>query len=382
MPAPKYMYMLALLLASLLAYTGRKLGSVTFPESDHESRAGRAIFVVLIAYICFLTTTSLAHASGLQEMLKIASPFILYLIVRANVTRLLGLAIVAMALVVVFGNAALLPFDVGWTYWGSTHTFKGFYYFKTDLAFSIVTSLLLIGTYFKFRMHRVFVLALVVGGAQVVLSNARMNYLTFALLILFVVWTNRGDLRRVLGSAALAILVIAIAAALYDPTSFLSPLDTSDWGRFTQGRERIWEVLYAQASSNLSFIDVIFGRGMWFDWELINERAFGLRQTHNAHNEFIHLFLTQGIAGILWYVAVWYLLVRDVWHRADLVQRRIVLFAFFLFLLQGLTSVVSSYATKTWPMVFVLLMITAAQATSRLTAKTEQNQMDRETKDH
>jgi hypothetical protein len=361
-PPMKYLYMLMLLLAALLAFAGNRIGARNSPVTSFSLNLAFGILPVLVAYAGFLLAVASLGGGGLQEVFKILSPFVLYLIVRANITPALRHAIFGMAVLVVLGNALLLPFDFGWTYWGAVHTFKGFYYFKTDLAFALVTSLVLIGLYFGYRMRPMFVFSLAVAGAQVVLSNSRLNYLAFGLLLLFVIWMNGARLSRLVGAVFIIGSIAAMGALLYDPVNFLSPFDTADLNRFTQGRESIWRILYERGWQTASIADAIFGRGLGFDSELIGEHGFGFAETHNAHNEFIHLLLTQGLLGLFSYGALWWVMTRDAVTRGGRDQLATVVFAISVLGLQSLTTVVSSFASKTWPIVFVFLMVQAANA--------------------
>ncbi len=363
LPAAKYLYMLTLICAGLLAYAGKSYSShsvrVRTKAPPTRDSALRILFWIF-SYTAFLYVTAVVNGGSLHEIFKIVSPFIFYLLVRGNISRNFRYAILALALLVIFANAALLPLDYGWTYWGSVRIFKGFYYFKTDLAFSIVTSLVLIGIFYDFRMHPIFVTAMVLGAIEVVLSNARLNYLTFALFLIFLFWRNGVSLGRLFGSAVIVAAVGGIGLALYDQATQLSPFDLSDVNRFTQGREQIWHILVTEGLLKGTVSDLLLGRGIWFDWFLINDYGYGFQQTHNAHNEFIHLLLTQGLLGLVLYGWLWVRVTRDSLRQTTASGSvALVAFAFGLLGLQSLTAVVSSYASKTWPIVLILLMMQA-----------------------
>src|SRR5262249_49065395 len=130
-PLAKYVYMLALICAGLLAYAGKTYAAAS--GDTREDSAGQGTLRILfwtLFYASFLLLLSAINGGSLHEIFKIVGPFLFYLLVRGNVSIRLRYAIVALALIVVFGNAALLPFDYGWTYWGAARTFRGFYYFK------------------------------------------------------------------------------------------------------------------------------------------------------------------------------------------------------------------------------------------------------------
>jgi len=368
-PLAKYVYMLALICAGLLAYAGKGYAVVSGERQEPSSGGGAlAILFWTFFYASFLLLLSALNGGSLHEIFKIVSPFLFYLLVRGNVSAPLRYAILALALIVVFGNAALLPIDYGWTYWGAVRTFKGFYYFKTDLAFSVVTSLLIIGMFFEFKPRPLFVLALLVGAAEVILSNARLNYLTFAVFLFFLLWRNGVSVPRLMGSALVIAAIAGVGLVLYDPATYLSPFDITNLGKFTQGRERIWDTLVNEGIMKADLVDALFGRGMWFDWAIINEYGYGFRQANNAHNELFHLVLTQGLLGLFLYLWLWVWITRDTLRRARAPgDRAIALLAITLLVLQSLTAVVSSYASKTWPVVLVMLML-QAQHISRVAA--------------
>jgi len=378
-PIAKYVYMFALIWAAFLAYAGKSdaaiRGRSVAQVSEREGSLQILFWTLTYASLLYLPATR--YGISIHEIFKIVSPFILYLLVRGNVTAHLRYAILALALMVIFANALLLPFDFGWVRWGSVRTFKGFYYFKTDLAYSVVTSLLLIGIFFDFRMRPLFVLAILVAAVEVVLSNARLNYLLFVLFLAFLFWRNGVSLARLAGSAAVVITVATIGVILYDSVTYLSPLDLTDINRFTQGRDKIWNVLVNEGLLKASWADLLFGQGMWFDWDIINEYGYGFKLTFDAHNELIHLLLTQGILGLLLYIWLYVCLTRDTLRRARMPGAPpVALFAIALLALQGLTSIVSSFASKTWPVVLVFLMMQSVQKASETRSATTTAGMD------
>ena len=378
-PIAKYVYMLALIWTGFLAYSGRSYSSESKSAAGRLSDGDSSLHILFwtLTYAAILYLPATRYGTSLHEIFKILSPFILYLLVRGNVTAHLRYAILTLALAVIFVNAALLPFDFGWAHWGSVRTFKGFYYFKTDLAYSVITSLLLIGIFVDFRIGPLFAIAIRVGAVEVVLSNARLNYLLFVLFLAFLFWRNGVSFARLAGSAALVLTVSVLGMLFYDSATYLSPLDFTDMNRFTQGREKIWDVLVNEGLLKASWADVFFGQGMYFDWDIINEYGYGFRLTFDAHNELIHLLLTQGMLGLSLYICLYVCLTRDTLRRAKVSGTlSVAFFALTLLALQGLTSIVSSYASKTWPVVLVLLMLQSMQKASETSVVTMTRRQD------
>lgn len=353
----KYLYMLALVGAGWFAWAGRRLGTAP-PATPPVSRAYLALWLVLPAYALFLFGLAVAEGGGLETIFKIASPFLLYLAVAPNITRAFAPAIAISAAIVIFANLALVPFDAGYVDWGGVRTFKGYYLFKTDLAFGISTALLALAVHYRFRLNAVLVAALLAGAVQVVISNARLNYLIFGLVAVAVLArAGRGP-----GRLALQVLTGAgLAAAvwlLYDADQFLT-FDASNVQSFTQGRSGIWEVLLVEGFATNTASDWLFGRGLLADLMLHAEHGEG-DMVHNAHNEYIWLLLTQGLVGTATYIALWTLVVRDALHGVRERAGWTVAMVLGVLAIQGLTANVSPFASKTWPVVFTLFLIKAA----------------------
>jgi hypothetical protein len=143
---------------------------------------------------------------------------------------------------------------------------------------------------------------------------------------------------------------------LYDPTKLLG-FDTTNEAAFTQGRNVTWDHLLS-ALAEYSPVEWLFGRGAFSDLQLAQEINGAGKAAHNAHNDILHSIFTQGIFGSAFYVYLWYRMFRmtdspklPIWARGTGAM------ALFLFMLQGLTAVMSSFATKTWPLVMVLLIL-------------------------
>lgn len=360
MSSVKYGYMLFIFFAALFALVGRLLSGLPGMH-DSERRAYGRHAVLFAVYLSFLLILLAVYLGSLGEIFKIISPFLVFLLLAPVVGPWTIKVIGLMCLATIVGNGALLPFEQGWVYWGDVRTFKGFYYFKTDLAYALVFSTLGLAVWQRFRFTPILVVGIALATAQVVLANSRMNYLLFAVVVLFI--AIKGGVRPwILVRNATAVAGLGVLAAyLYDPTVLLG-FDWFNEARLTQGRNRIWEVLIEQGLMNFSLAEWLFGRGLYADVYLFAENV-STGEAHNAHNEWLHLAITQGLVGTLVYLGLWitmfdYLRARSLQPWA----RWVALVAFGLLLLQSMTAVVSAFATKTWPLVFVLLAVACARA--------------------
>jgi hypothetical protein len=326
-------------------------------------------FCGFLAVFCALEAINLWRVDGrnFEEVLKTATPFILLALWPRNSLGWTRTTIIRFAAVLILINAlsAALPF--AWLSWGGVKTLRGIYFFKTDLAYALVTGLLLLSIIYA-RQSFVIAIAAIAVGAMVVLTNSRLNYLTFAIVLAYIACCYARDVRRALISALAVSATAAICFYLYDEGSFLSPFDVSDTGRFTQGRGLIWEIAVTELLGNFGVFDWLFGRGVGHD-DYLGYR-YNPNAANNAHNEVLHLVLTRGVLGLLVYVLMWSVAYRFIFGRG-LVEYRVeavwgARVAFALFFLQGLTGNVSEFSTKTWPLIFALLLASTVRQDGRV----------------
>lgn len=361
--AVKYAYMGLLMFAAFFAYVGRRVAGST-GLSPAQARGYMHHVGLAATYGVFLFVSLAVYLGSLTEIFKIMSPFILFALLAPLVggwfVKVLGIG----ALLIIVSNAALLPLDAGWVYWGGVRTFKGYYFFKTDLAYAVSFATLSVALWQRFRFTPVLIVATSLGAAQVVLSNSRLNYLLFLAVVTFIALKGGLRLATLLKAAVLVGLVAVVVAFLFDSRRMLG-FDLSDPGSFTQGRNRIWDILIEEGVMSFSATEWLFGRGLYADLMLFAENTT-TGDVHNAHNEALHLLITEGLFGLVLYGALW-LTMHQFATSAKLPSwsRGVSAFACALLALQSMTAVVSSYASKTWPVVFLLLAVAASSRLSR-----------------
>jgi hypothetical protein len=351
--AVKYLYILLLAAGALLARVGRAFAG---DGVDSRNRSLVAYVFLLVAYFYYLFGGALAHGGSLSAIFKIVSPFAFFVLVAFANDRWLIHALAAAAVLAIVVNAALLPFDFGWTQWGSVRTFKGYYFFKTDLAYALVFSLLVAALYFRNRITPLLGTLMLLAAVQVLFANSRLNYLTLIGVFLFLGIKQGLGARVLLGYGAAVAALGAVAIMAIDPSQLLG-FDTSDMRSFSQGRSDIWASLWT-GMQNSTPREWLFGQGFFADSRLMAEHSRAGQDIHNAHNELLHLLATQGIVGLCAYVGLWVWMYRmcrpshmPAWARGTLLT------AVLVFLFQGVTTVMSPFATKTWPLVMVFLAV-------------------------
>jgi hypothetical protein len=356
----KYLYFFLLLFGVFFLRTGRGFDRPQTQPSEGDMQSRLWVFVVV--YFTFLTMVMMIHNGAPQMIFKIVSPFIYFGLLVAARDQSMAFGIALGALLNVVANAATVPLEFGWTYWGGIHTFKGFYLFKTDLAYSLTTSLLIFAAWCRFRMTPVLMLMTLGVVAMVVLANSRMNYVTLGIVLGFMAYRNGTKLSSMIMALVLLAVTVGIVAVLWDSQKFLG-FNTDSMGGFTQGRDRIVEVLFKYGLATYSPMELLFGRGLYADLMIYMENVSD-GVANGAHNDYLFQLVTQGVTGLALNITGWVMVYRIALSNG---QRRwakgLVFIAFLIYLVQALSVVVSTFALKTWPLATVLALIYASPDT-------------------
>ncbi len=361
--AVKYGYMLALAFSSLLAVAGRAI--------SRSQAIGRPVSLIpylflIVFYFLYLFELTITYPGYIPEIFKVLSPFVFFFLVAVAMDRWMLSALAIGAVLTICVNAALLPIDFGWTAWGGARTFKGYYFFKTDLAYALCFAVLIFGLYSRNSITPIVASFAALAAIQIVLSNSRLNYLTFVIVVAFFASKANLRLRSILPALLFLGFVLAIFSYLYDPATMVG-FDTSNEEGFTQGRSVIWKHIFDSIATNTP-VQWFFGRGMFADL-LLSAGNLSLTNgmAHNAHDEYLHLLYTQGIFGTAVYIVLWVAMYRHsrstklpTWAHGT------AAIAIVIFLMQGATTVMSSFATKTWPLAMLFLAVRAVALESSM----------------
>jgi len=359
----KYLYMFAIFFGVLLARVGMSMAAPDPGRAEDERRALMVLAMTLV-YFWYLIVLTLSRSGSLQDIFKLISPFLFFGLMLLVTGRWLIVAAAAASVMIIVVNACLLPTGFGWTTWGDAHTFKGFYFFKTDLAYALCFAVLTVAFAQRYRFTALVAVLAIAAAAQVVLSNSRLNYLSFALVIAFIALKGGFRASTIIRTSILGTGVAGAFWILYDPAKVLT-FDLSDTHAFTQGRDVVWDVLIEQGLFKYGPMEWMFGGGMFADAEIYAANTSG-GLVHNAHNEFLHLLITQGIAGFLIYLTLWVSVLRAARPRsAPRWTRGTSEMAVIIFLLQSVTTTVALFAQKTWPLAIALLLVRTSALADR-----------------
>lgn len=355
----KYLYIFLLLFGVFFLRTGRGFAQ-NLKTKGVSSNLQSVLWVFSIAYFSFLTLLMLFQNGSPQMIFKIVSPFVFFGLLVAADDDSLPLALAIGAVLNIVANASLLPFEFGWTYWGGVKTFKGFYLFKTDLAYSLATSLLIYAAWSRYKLTPWFLGLALLVVVQVVLANSRMNYLTLLIVLVFIMMKNGAKPGSLLLYACFLGVLGSVAAFLYDPSKLLG-FDTTSVTSFTQGRDRIVEVLFKYGLANYGPVDILFGRGLYADLLIYMENV-GDGLAHGAHNDYLFQLTTQGLTGLALNFFGWRLLYKISQSAGP---RRwasgLAFTGFAIYLTQAFSTTMSVFALKTWPLAMILLLIYAVE---------------------
>ncbi|MES2662984.1 MAG: O-antigen ligase family protein, partial [Pseudomonadota bacterium] len=349
----KYMYLAILLGAAFFAFVGNRL---RISELDKRQDNHWLIYSFgVIGYACFLGLLIVFKNGSVVDLIKKVSPF-LVLILMGSIYKGNALnAIKWMALLVLVSNFLLLPVGYGWVEWGSVRTFKGFFYFKTDLAFSVCMALFVFFVANDKKIDWKFLGLAAMTAIMVLLSNSRLNYLLLFIIMFYVMLSAGYSFATLIRAAVLISVAALIFLLLYDSSKFLS-FDMSNEERFTQGRNRIWAVIIDHGIAKATFSEWMFGQGLIADW-LLSHYYGALDKVHDAHNEVLHLLMNQGLVGLFSYFFLWFFGFKILGWKTMSRESKIILgLGCGMLLIQSMTTVLSSYFLKTWWMVVVALL--------------------------
>ena len=309
-------------------------------------------------------------ASALSAMVKMASAFLLYYVGRTagfycekviKALRIASLICVAICL-------AMYAFGIGFKIWGSSRTFCGPYFFKTDLAFAMTFAAVLL-LYWKDGPRWRF-LAVAACAFLVFESNARAYYFIFVIaLALYLAWrySVRIGFKIVIGVAlgilALLELLNVVTSAGLLGNSFIgfqfNSLSDLFSGSNTQGRNEIWTVLIGMIEE-ASPVDQLFGIDLTSDLISVNGSEYG------SHSLYVGTLFNLGVVGLILLLAF----IALVFRSAEVMQERkrddsmpyMTLTLLLTFLLSGISVHVLQYSANSWmPMLVFGMAVSLAR---------------------
>ncbi len=377
----------------------------------------RYIDYLTIAMLAMLTLSLFKDFSGFRIYVKTASQFLIFLIGRyckADYEKSISV-LRASSLIVIFTNFVCLIIGLfngwGFCYWGDALTFRGLYYFKTDLAIAMLMSIIFILAAKSEKLYEKIINAVFVLMAIYIIltTNARISFL-IAFIVLAVIFLelleNKLKLKKLINIIDIRTIAAVFLCAVmsFGAVTLVSKLPMFDGNNFigfdidkvtddvegsvpgmsdgekteeneetvifgvniskifssvytpsnTQGRSQIWAKLFEKFGS-ASIVEQIFGIDLTSD-------QFAHQPEHpdkfvNSHSAYFKTLYSTGFIGVMIFVLFLFAII---YKSRNMKNRRLfftVLQLLGLILASSLFNNSHEYTMITWmPMFFIGLM--------------------------
>lgn len=260
-----------------------------------------------IAFMLLLCLTMLKNMTGFTNFVKMISGFMLYFIGRGYSNELCNIekSVVNANKIVLFVNAALLFLGYGLITWGNANTFRGVYYYKTDLAFAMIYTICSF-LFFKKQKKKMIIAEWLLILYMIFRSNCRMALMV--ILLVFVLWLlsikeNISNRRLNINIKIVALSLLVFGGSIFIVSWFsnlpifskynfigISFTSFSDLfnERNTQGRNVIWRYILDKYN-NSDLFERLFGI------DFVSDRW----NTLESHNSYIKILFSTGITGLI-----------------------------------------------------------------------------------
>ncbi len=337
-------------------------------------RSKSIVFLVLMMMILvFVSFLRKADISSFSVFFKITGSLLIFyygLLYRSDIflvlNRLSRISVWGMLLFLV-----LSFFAFSYQYWGDSFTFKGLYYFKTDMALAIVVfiSFMLLNEKLSIFLK---ILLFLIGLYLIFLTNARVHILTG--ILVFVIYFFRRQLFVNLSRKLIVAMPLFLGVTLLSLIAYNQLVDSREGNNLkveltsddffsesnSQGRSVIWATLLMDyAESNVA--EKLLGKNLTEDYVIVN-RWTG--RDYGAHSTFFYLLIATGLVGVLLFVGIMVMFFRCIIFLTklqeingdQLLAKEKILFVTFshllIFLISSLTNTSIVFQQQTWFFMF------------------------------
>lgn len=275
---------------------------------------------LLLFFLFLITVFSYFRSQDFElatiDFLKILPLFSIYIVGRLwpnfiNINRIAFFSFICM---VFFLSIAI--FGMGYIYWGEVKTFTGGYYFKTDMALSVLIFLTFIisSDMRNIYKHISFLSAIII----LFLCNSRVSIpLVFVLYVL-----NYYDMVSIYKKFYSKVIVFFVLFFIF--ILGLSYLDFSKLGMIgfdikdplsdssSQGRNYIWGAMISYYQQ-LPILEKLFGAGLASD--ILASKSFyeiGQFDSSRAHNSYLWLLLCYGWIGMFLFIYFFAMIIKSI----------------------------------------------------------------------
>lgn len=321
----------------------------------------KTIDIVALVLMLLFLFSFIRNPKGWSQFLKIESSFLLYFLGRfykmgfPKLLQCLQRGFIPVLVVTVIAFLA----KTGFVYWGQINTFKGVYYFKTDLALAMTQCFIVYGYHRGHNNKLLRYLILACCLFFILIANARIYYLIMG-LVLFITacyyyeLKNRRIIVRLnfkfwLYAAMLLVLTVLIMiwlnGILGGSLLLVDPTDGLYGEANTQGRSIVWAEIYdIFANSNL------LSRFMGID--LCSDISPSLG--HNSHSLYLKILFSTGYVGCLFFLFFIVLILKTISSLDNRFYFYITLTFFIMFILGGVSYITIESTQATWIAMFIV----------------------------
>lgn len=262
------------------------------------------------SFMLLLCLTMLKNMTGFSNFVKMFSGFILYFIGRGYYNELYDTkkSVVAANKIVLLVNTALLFLGYGFIAWGRADTFRGAYYYKTDLAFAMVY--VICSFLFFIKQKKITLIAEWILIVYIIFrTNCRMALMV--ILFIFILWLvflkesiNKIKLKINLKIVLLSLLIFLVSILIISLISSLPIFSKYNFiginfnsfsdlfnSENTQGRNVIWTYILNKYF-NSGLLEKLFGI------DFVSDRW----NTFESHNSYIKILFSTGIIGLIIFI--------------------------------------------------------------------------------
>ncbi len=315
------------------------------------------VMLLMLLFFC----SFLRNINGLSQFLKIESSFMLYFLGRfyqidyEQVMQCIRIGFLPVLLFTLFSFIT----GLGFIEWGSINTFRGFYYFKTDLALAMSQCFIVYSFCRNTIKYHWIILLLCLYF--ILIANARIYYVisAFTLFLLVCYWheirtgkTLRISSKFAVYSFLIGLIVLVAMVSLNDiwGDEYLL-LDDSDGlytGANTQGRTIAWAEIY-QIFNNSNLITRFIGIDLCSD--------ISPSIDINSHNNYLKVLFSIGYIGSIIYIAFIVTIFRFICKTKDREMFYVSLSLFATYIIGGLSYITIESTQGTWIVMFIIGII-------------------------
>lgn len=313
---------------------------------------------ILVASIALIYTFTLLRTMiGGFAYIKVISGLLMYFLGRGSIYKLeqCKSSLVLASIIVIGVNAIIFVMGEGFTSWGASTTFKGLYFYKTDLGIAMIQAAAAILFFGSIKRELKFAL-ISMSGLLVLFSNSRASIIIFVCIMYFYYLFNREQksvnkttsvsLRVVLGSLFAVTIAIMMVVKLQTLTMFadfhfLGFSDISNVASNTQGRNLIWFQIWESFKSNPIFNQI-------FGVDLSSDNWNG----YESHNSYLKILYNTGYLGLTLFVTFVFKYSTKLNYLRDRELFYFNLSALAIFLIQSISQSSIAFTQMTWGFMF------------------------------